>query len=1264
MTNMLLCFFLPSFSPVAFADTDSRTVVECAAMSCENDADFLVFDQTGCRAAVFGPLLLNPEGYTYAWNFGVPDSDRFGRVQNYEYVTDGSYDITLTLTAPDGTVTTCTQSFFVDCNDPCDDLTDFSFTNDGADCYKYTFTPLPLPDGVSMADLGDIWWHRWFIDGVLQTDANGEPLDVEELCYTFENDGEYEVTHWMEFDGVTFFNCSQIITVDCNDEPCATADFTASSEIICMGGLAFTALADCQIEEYSHEWEASVGGTVIATSTEMNFSEILVNFSTYQNPVLTVTHTLTDPTGTQVGSTVVVNYDFSTDGVEGIFIGQLAGVDNEPTLENVGDLAAAGLFDFVSAEDGLTWQSRDIFIYGILEVDEPTAFVSCDVTLGEKAGINVTEEFKNRLTVKKQTLLHGTCECLWRSIRLASGTELIGDAARFEDALYAIEPALENPRRPRIDLNKVQFSNNFVGIKSADFEDNGIIYTDNQFQQGRWKQVSFSNTRELYDICGLINDNTISDLESGTYAFSPDNGLAGIFLSELTIQELGGASVSFFNLANGIIIDNSTVRFTGLNFQNILHEVDYGEESGTGVRFLDAEGAHSIDYSNGNFINCRAGISLSTAALGTQAFITGMNMNNVAVGVSANDSNENGGGGQFAKVEITDCDIESVDNNIFPLNGINQGIGIYTPNTSSSSSFYIANNNIDVTQNPAAPGGPAGGAAGIIFEGNPLAANTLRCEMNTITMGDAVAGIQMQNWRGAMNVTQKNSVIFDNDIFLGNNADFHQGIRITNSNNNHFICNDVLGVNSGFGNGITMSASPNIELAGNTVENVEVGLTVNETCNLADIRFNTFTGQAFRGIEYTPDGVSGTQFDRGNIWNLTGANFDAFHNSDSEISIELSEYRVEVNGIDWGTNCGVSPQSCPWFLEDGQIPLMPTCEQMLTDNFDPQGFNGEDNGKNEEVAQGTGNAFLDWHLQRDLYEKMENSDYTENAMLNNFQTSNAVSKIGDFYSAESFVKNVYAVDATTAAAVEVLSLDRTDLLTELDSLDNLIDETYPEVSDMLYSERSDKQDAVQQNLSELHTVYAEIRNGQVENISDAVNSIVALPADDTFTANEKALLMYFTDMTNRGHALPTSVQLASIKEIAEMCVNEGGEVVYWARGWYTALTQKDDLNLTEDCRKESRERTDKQTEVLTNTKFNVFPNPADTYLNISFSQHEEGAENIIELFDFTGKKVKSVTVLNNERPVIRTDDLPNGLYRVIYKVNGNLTDSASVVVLH
>lgn len=85
---------------------------------------------------------------------------------------------------------------------------------------------------------------------------------------------------------------------------------------------------------------------------------------------------------------------------------------------------------------------------------------------------------------------------------------------------------------------------------------------------------------------------------------------------------------------------------------------------------------------------------------------------------------------------------------------------------------------------------------------------------------------------------------------------------------------------------------------------------------------------------------------------------------------------------------------------------------------------------------------------------------------------------------------------------------------------------------------------------------------------------------------------------------------------------------------------------------------------MTNTKFNVFPNPADTYLNISFSQHEEGAENIIELFDFTGKKVKSVTVLNNERPVIRTDDLPNGLYRVIYKVNGNLTDSASVVVLH
>lgn len=1271
MCKLLLLSTFALIADDAFADSLSTGTVEFH--SCDPEADFLVFDQTGCRAAVFGPTFLNPEGYSYSWDFGelgVPNPNLTGRVQNYEYTTGGTYDITLTVTFPDKSTYTCTQSFTVDCSDPCDDLTDFSFAVDANDCFKYTFTPLPLPPGVSMADLGDIWWHRWLIDGVLLTDANGDPIEDEVLCYTFPEDGEYEVTHWMEFDGVTFFNCTQTVTVDCDPDDCTTADFEIKAGTTCSASILFHVAPDCTDPAFSHLWTVSSNGVTLASSTDTYFnpSDAFINFSTYLNPVITVSHTLFDAAGNQVGATETETFDFAANNIEGIFIGGFDAGGNPLTVSS-STLNANGLFDFIVVNEGLTWQNRNIFISGILEVDEPTSFVGCDVTIASKSGVDVLSDRDNKITVQANTYIHGTCDCLWRSIRLFSETQFVGNRARVEDGLYALEPAGGGGTRPRIDLKDVQFSENFIGIKSADFIADGVLYSDNQFQQGKWNSVFFDNSRKIYELCGMDNTIEVDDgdgnPDNNVYRHETANGLAGIFLRDLTFQAINEETVFFNSITNGIIIDNSSVLMSEMNFHNIVSVAEYGEESGTGVRFLDAAGGNVIEYTGGGFTNCRNGISVSTAALGTEAYISNMTMSNVAGGVTGNDNNDGTGNGQFARFEVTDCNINSNDNNLQQITENNHGVGVFTTQTTFSSNFFIAGNVIDVTQNNLNDGG----AAGIILESSPLTDNVLRCENNTVNVGNANSGIQMSNWHGAPDINVKGSQVFDNDIHLSNYSDFHQGIRIENSRDNHFICNDVFGVNSGFGNGIVLIGSPLIELAGNTMTDVQIDLEVQGICSDADIRFNQFLGQAFRGVQYTANVVTSNQINRGNIWNLTNANpnnpndfTNAFHAATSQNTINMSQYftGVAINNV--GTNCGVS---CPWFITSGNTPALPTCETMLTDNLTPQGFTGGGTETDKKIAQSNSESeYLNWHSQRDLYRKMQSWELIEDADLAEFHSLNSNNKIGQYYSANQAIKEAVKLAQDDLEEIESLTQLRLELLQDITDIEGVIAESIDEDTEDLLTERAELQVEIKSNLFALQEVFAAVRSVQTENILTVLPQISALPNETDFAANEKILLNIFADMVAENHRLPTAAQRLHIKEIAEQCVNEGGEVVYWARGWYNSLTKTDDLNISEDCSIDYSEEAEERNTVAEKSDFSVFPNPSSETINITLSPGTDISEKVIEIYDFTGKKVVTLPVGIREIHTIDVSDFSNGIYRLVYRENGNLVDYESVIILH
>jgi hypothetical protein len=81
-------------------------------------------------------------------------------------------------------------------------------------------------------------------------------------------------------------------------------------------------------------------------------------------------------------------------------------------------------------------------------------------------------------------------------------------------------------------------------------------------------------------------------------------------------------------------------------------------------------------------------------------------------------------------------------------------------------------------------------------------------------------------------------------------------------------------------------------------------------------------------------------------------------------------------------------------------------------------------------------------------------------------------------------------------------------------------------------------------------------------------------------------------------------------------------------------------------------------EEINNISVNVYPNPASSF--VAFELSENNFE--VQLFDITGKTVKSVNSIGN-RLRVSTADLNNGIYFYsVYTEKGNLITTNKVVV--
>jgi hypothetical protein len=83
------------------------------------------------------------------------------------------------------------------------------------------------------------------------------------------------------------------------------------------------------------------------------------------------------------------------------------------------------------------------------------------------------------------------------------------------------------------------------------------------------------------------------------------------------------------------------------------------------------------------------------------------------------------------------------------------------------------------------------------------------------------------------------------------------------------------------------------------------------------------------------------------------------------------------------------------------------------------------------------------------------------------------------------------------------------------------------------------------------------------------------------------------------------------------------------------------------------------------TLFNVYPNPVGNVLFVEYSLADNAGNIVVDITDISGKKVKQISITNNKGKInISTSNWKPGIYYVSLSINGTITKSIKITVIH
>jgi Secretion system C-terminal sorting domain len=133
----------------------------------------------------------------------------------------------------------------------------------------------------------------------------------------------------------------------------------------------------------------------------------------------------------------------------------------------------------------------------------------------------------------------------------------------------------------------------------------------------------------------------------------------------------------------------------------------------------------------------------------------------------------------------------------------------------------------------------------------------------------------------------------------------------------------------------------------------------------------------------------------------------------------------------------------------------------------------------------------------------------------------------------------------------------------------------------------------------------------------------------------------------------TSEQTKRLKAIAQTCVNDGGMIVFVARGFLSAADLYEIQNIIDACEPMLHSEPNQRLGIAVNkesqkmpTQITVFPNPANESFTIVLKDNTTA---IAQIVDITGKKVREYNLQTGSNTI--RHDLPRGMYIISVKMS-------------
>lgn len=896
------------------------------------------------------------------------------------------------------------------------------------------------------------------------------------------------------------------------------------------------------------------------------------------------------------------------------------------TCGELNNIGAKNTTTYWSSLTNTQKEKRCYAVEGTLVIDENITFTEKQFIMNDDAKIHIPDKAVTFISCE----LKG-CEFLWTGIELVHANAFLNIYGNtvIKDAKTAIARRRYNAT---LNVSGATFNNNYIGIAlGQDVLTPGATNTPARIVNNK-----FSSTK-LLPATNLDTKDKI--------------GYAGITIykaNENVGRVSGSPSNSFSNLANGILIDESTTGITNNTFEKISEKPYYNSGtnvSGYGIRH-NTSSAHtlyvggSLDESFPNSSNAFEYVNRAIQGNGIM-HIYRTKMGNVDYGI---DLRARAGSAIYSSVN--------------EMSVIRRGYMLTVDNSDARGA--IAFNTIDFVS-------PASSSIGIAINMQNIKSSTadLNIAHNDIT-GAPRIGMYINNLVDAE--IHENLIASSDPNFTGIHMTGADEIRVYENT----IDNTVTGTGSV---GVYLSRFTNSDLVCNYIGNTGTGIRLGNLNTTSDMRTNYLEGitslgfHMQKGSTIEAKGNGGIHIGAGNRWESLGMGATTAKHEGTSSQIQNSRFETHYDLLplfpeDYEA-LAEDPLSARWFTyvpgsSDEEclstpIPVNPiSLDHLIGLAQDSVDFAVYDE---QLKAQGRHQVFELMNRYPGLSYSMDMEDFYDNYLLTD---------AGKVYDLRRRLDEALIMPDTTSAAIDSLHGEITLLMADIQAYQDSLSLT-PTAGDLAtyYSNVN----ALSAGINSLRADIKAYRDNFRDDQEDALDliiyelSLISAPADVT-TYNAWIETQIEADYLVSGLPQLTGMELGILLGVAAQCPDYGGKAVYWARSLvnkeYPFLTWDDD-DICQDTLGASLAEQEPhfRRSASATTGMTSSPNPSNGVVTIRGAEPEEGGRVIVT--DVTGRQLVSTTY----KPGMQLDlsAWPGMVYIGVYDAAGRLVHIEKQVII-